>query len=75
MNPASIMKIMNAKNVFNQNHPKIQNFINAVKSKGISEGTVIEVKITKPNEKPMIANIKVKDSDLELINGLGELIK
>ena len=38
MNPASIMKIMNAKNRFTENHPRFVAFLNAVFSKGIEEG-------------------------------------
>lgn len=43
MNPASLMKIMNARNKFVENHPKFAAFSNAVFSAGITEGTVIEI--------------------------------
>lgn len=74
-NPAVLMKIMRAKNTFDENHPKLKNYFSAVKEKGIREDTVIQLKITNPNDEPMIANIKVKQSDLDLIQELGELIK
>ncbi|MCM1115856.1 MAG: hypothetical protein NC397_10225 [Clostridium sp.] len=74
-NPAVLMKIMSAKNTFDANHPKLKNYFSAVKEKGIREDTVIQLKITNPNDEPMIANIKVKQSDLDLIQELGELIK
>lgn len=48
MNPASLMKIMNARNKFVENHPKFAAFLNAVFSAGITEGTVIEITVTKP---------------------------
>ena len=36
MNPASLMKIMNARNKFVENHPKFAAFLNAVFSAGIT---------------------------------------
>ena len=66
INPASIMKIMNAKNKFTANHPKFAAFLNAVFSTGITEGTIIEITVTKPGEEPITTNMKVQQSDLEL---------
>jgi hypothetical protein len=68
MNPASIMKIMNAKNRFQENHPKFVAFCNAIFSKGIEEGTVIELTVTRPGQEAMTTNIKVQESDLELLD-------
>ena len=59
MNPASLMKIMNARNKFVENHPKFAAFLNAVFSAGITEGTVIEITVTKPGEEPITTNMKV----------------
>ena len=75
MNPASIMKIMSAKNRFTENHPKFVAFLEAVFAKGIEEGTVIEIQVTRPGESPVTANIKVQQSDLELMQELRELAK
>ena len=46
LNPASLMKIMSAKSVFEGNHPKFVAFVKAVFSKGMEEGTVIEITVT-----------------------------
>lgn len=73
MNPNSIMKIMNAKNKFTENHPKFVAFLNAVFSVGITEGTVIEITVTRPGEEPITTNMKVKQSDLDLMNELKDL--
>ena len=75
MNPAAIMKLMSAKNRFRGNHPKFVAFLSAVYAKGIEEGTVIEITVTKPGQDPMTANIKVQQSDLELMQELRELAK
>ena len=73
MNPASIMRIMSAKNKFMENHPKFVAFLNAVFAKGVEEGTIIEIKVTKPGQDTMTANIKVQQSDLELLQELRDL--
>ena len=63
MNPASIMKIMSAKKQF------------TVFGKGIEEGTIIELKVTKPGQEAMVTNIKVQQSDLELLQELKEMMR
>ncbi len=75
MNAASIMKLMNAKNQFSKNHPKFEAFLKSVFSKPMEEGSVIEIMVTRPGEEPVTANIKVLQSDLELIEELKELSK
>lgn len=75
MNPASLMKIMNAKNVFTGNHPKFVAFLKAVFSGSIEEGTVIEISVTKPGEDAVTSNIKVRQSDLELLRELQEMVR
>lgn len=75
MNPASIMKILNAKSRFTENHPKFAAFLHAVFANGIEEGTIIELKVTKPGQETMTTNIKVLQSDLELLNELRELAR
>ena len=67
MNPASIMKLMSAKAQFERNHPKFMAFVKAIMSRPIEEGTVMEITVTRPGEEPLTANIKVQQSDLELL--------
>lgn len=73
MNPSSIMKILSAKNTFTANHPKFSAFINAVFRNGIEEGTIIEITVQKQGQEPITSNIKVQQSDLELLQELMEL--
>lgn len=75
MNPASIMKIMNAKNKFTANHPKFIAFFNAVFARGIEEGTIIEITVKKPGQEALTSNIKVQQSDLELLQELKAIAK
>lgn len=73
INPASAMKIMKAKNQFTQNHPKFASFFRNVLTGGIEEGTVIEITVTRPGAQPMTTNMKVKQSDIELFQGLKDI--
>lgn len=75
MNPASLMKIMSAKNKFTDNHPKFVAFLNAVFSRNVEEGTVIEITVTRPGEEPITTNMKVLQSDLDLLNELKDIAK
>lgn len=70
VNPASIMKLMNAKNKFTQNHPKFAAFFQCVLAQGIAEGDVIEITVTKADGTPITANMRVTQSDLELVEEL-----
>lgn len=73
MNPESLMKIMNAKNQFTSNHPRFVAFLNAMFSRGIEAGTVIELTVTRPGEAPVTTNIRVQQSDLDLLQELKNL--
>jgi hypothetical protein len=75
VNPASIMKLMGLKNKFTQVHPKFAAFFQTVISQGIEEGTVIEITVTKPDGAPVTGNMRVQQSDLELIQELRDLSK
>lgn len=75
VNPAVLMKIMSAKNTFVKNHPKFEAFVKAVfmGGSGIPEGTIIELTVTRPGEQPVSTNLKVQQSDLDLVNELKNL--
>lgn len=75
INPTSIMKIKNAKNRFAQNHPKFVAFLNAVFAKEVEEGTIIEITVKRPGQDAMTANIKVQQTDVELLQEMRELVK
>lgn len=69
------MKLMAAKNQFTKNHPKFSAFLGAAFGGGIQEGTIIEITVQKPGEAPMTTNIRVQQSDLDLIEGLKGLVE
>ena len=75
MNPMALMKIMHEKTKFNASPPKFGAFLNAAFAGGIQEGTIIEMKVTKPVGTEMTTNLKIKQSDLELLQELREAVK
>lgn len=71
VNPAIFMKLMSAKSTFEKTHPKFAAFVSKVLLGGaITEGTVIEVTITRPGEEPISGNLMVQQSDLDLVEEL-----
>jgi len=75
LNPSSIMKLMSLKGKFEENHPKFAAFLQNMLSKGLPEGTIIEITLTRPGEEPIMTNMKVKDSDLEMLQELKEIAR
>lgn len=75
MNPAILMKLMSAKNTFAKNHPKFVAFLSTVFKDRIEEGTIIEISVQKPGQEKITSNIKVQQSDLDLLQSLMELGK
>ncbi len=73
MNPQSVMKLLAAFNTFRTNHPKFASFAQMMLQRGIDEGTVVEITVTRPGEEPVTSNMKVTQSDLELFASLKEL--
>lgn len=68
-----MMKLMGAWNSFKSNHPKFPAFCKAVQQKALKEDTVIEIIVTTPEGEKIETSLKVKASDLDLLqvfNGL-----
>lgn len=74
MNPAAIMKLMGAKNKFEHTHPKFVAFFKAVIRQGIKEGSVIEITVTDPDGTTMTGNMRVQETDLQLMNDLKNMM-
>lgn len=70
MNPMQFMKMKGAIEQFKQNHPKFPLFLNAVTKDGMKADTVIEVTVTEPDGKTYNTNLKLSNSDIELIQTL-----
>ena len=72
-NPADIMKLMGMKNKFESSHPKFVAFIKNVAAKGVSEGDILEVTITRADGEKTTANLRVTADDVEMVNEIKNL--
>lgn len=73
MNPAMLFKIKGAWEKFVQNHPKFPLFLRAASTSGIREGYIIEVKITDTDGKAICTNVKLTESDMELMGMIKDM--
>ena len=70
MNPMMMMKLAARWKKFNEEHPKVVPFFRAVAANGIEAGSVIEVKVTDPQGKEYVSNIRVTPDDMETVEML-----
>lgn len=71
MNIGAAFKAKGAWEKFTKNHPKFPLFMDAVKKKGVSEGTVVTISFVYPNEEaPLEMNLKITPEDLEILETL-----
>ena len=64
------MQVLSAVGTFKTNHPKFASFVEHFMRTGLPEDTVIEVTVTLPGQEPVTSNMKVLQSDLELLHSL-----
>ncbi len=70
MNPLDILKFKGMWDDFTKRHPKFPLFLNAVIQNGVTDGTVIEMQIKKPDGKEYTSNIKITKEDMALFEKL-----
>ena len=75
MDLKSVMGMKQAWDTFRGNHPKFADFLAAVRNRGITEGTVLELSVKYPDGTAMRSNIRVKDSDMEMLQTMQTLIR
>lgn len=73
MNAQAMMQLMSAFNTFKNNHPKFVSFAEHFMKTGVPEGSVIEISVTRPGEEPVVSNLKITQSDLDLIRSLKDI--
>lgn len=73
MNPLDLMKFKGLWDDFTKRHPKFPLFLNAVAQNGITEGTILEIQIKRPDGKEFSSNLKVSKEDMELFQKLKDM--
>lgn len=75
LNFSQLMGLKGKIDVLKANHPKFVGFVNAVNSRAIKEGTVMEIKVTTPEGEVIETAIKLQASDLEALNDIADMAK
>ena len=73
MNPMDMMQIAGRIGTFKQQHPKFGKFIKSVARKGLTEGSIMEVKFKSTDGEEYVANIKMTAEDIETINMIRDM--
>lgn len=73
MNPGNLFKLLDLQKKFNGNHPKFARFVETVLLAGLPEGTVVDIRVTKPGEETIESNMRVTEDDLAMAEELKNL--
>ena len=65
MNPITMMQAAGRVKIFQEQHPKAIAFIKSLSENDLREGAVIELKVTTPEGKTSVSNIKLTKEDVE----------
>ena len=68
MNPIAMMQAAGRIKIFQEQHPKAIAFIQSVSAGDLREGSIIELKVTTPEGKESVSNIKLTKDDIETFN-------
>ena len=63
-----MMQLAGRLGTFRQQHPKFGKFLKSVAAKGLTEGSIMEVKFRATDGEEYLANIKLTKEDLETID-------
>ncbi len=74
LNPLALMKLAGLRKKFQENHPKMVAFLKSQIAPGLPEGTILEISVTRPGEEKVTANIKVNETDTELMRELWDAL-
>ena len=75
MNPMMLLQMKAGWERFKTGHPKFPRFLKAVSQNALTEGTVIEIRVTAPGGRDYCSNLKLKPDDMELIEQFKELFQ
>ena len=75
INPLELAKMRERLQIFEQEHPKLQAFVKEVGEHAVMEGTIAEIKVTTPQGKEYITNLRLTAEDMETLRLIRELKK
>lgn len=76
MNPLNLLQLKPAFLRFLAGHPKFPKFLEAAARRDfLDEGSIIEIKAVNSRGQSIVTNLRLSESDLDLIRSLGELSK
>ena len=73
LNPLQLIKLFGMNQKFQKNHPKVSAFFRTHFAGGLTEGTVLEISVTKPGEETVSTNMRIRKEDLELLEELKKM--
>ena len=73
VSPKKLMQLKERLEIFNRDHPRVQPFLSAVSGGAVQEGSVMELKVTTPEGKQYVTNIRLNANDIELLRMTGDM--
>lgn len=70
MNPMEMMQFAKDLENFKKNHPKVAKFLALEFGKGLPEGSILELKITRPGEEEKVSNMRILSDDQKFLKKL-----
>lgn len=71
INPTFLLQIKQRLDTFQNDHPKMVSFVKMVNKDVIKEGSVVEIRVTDPDGKEYVSNMRVNANDAETLRMLG----
>ena len=68
VNPMMLIKMKERMELFRKQHPKAMSFFQQVGLNSIETDSVVEVKVTRPDGKVFVTNIRVTPDDMETLS-------
>ena len=75
MNPIKLLKLKNLMDEFQVRHPKFPLFMKKIYKDAMIPGSLFEVKVTTPDGKSYVSNIRLTQEDLNSIQEIKTLKK
>ena len=70
IDPIKLLQMKKAIGAFQSRHYRFVNFIHDMSSRGVQEGSIIEINVTTPDGKNYVSNMKVAKEDVDFLSSL-----